>query len=215
MKGMAFARKIHGMVPPNWYYRSIKENLLQRYWHTRRFSEVTELIVETKDGIALDIGSADGVFTEVVLLKSKVAKIYGIDILAASVLWANRHWHDNRMNFSVGDAHKLKFPPKTFDLVLALEVLEHVEDPKKVLKEIHRVLKNEGYAIFLVPTDSILFRIVWTLWTKWRGKIWKDAHIQTYRDDYLLKLAGRLGFKVSNNKKFILGMLQAVKVIKN
>lgn len=208
------AADLHKNVPPDWYFRSIKENILQRYWHRRRFEEVGKLI-EPTGGKILDIGSADGVFTKVILDRSNADKIYGIDVLKSSVEWAKKHWKNNKhLSFTVGDAHKLKYGSSQFDAVFALEVLEHVFDPQDVLKEVKRILKKGGYAVFLVPTDNLLFRMIWFVWLKFRGKIWKETHVQTYRRDYLPKLSKKCGFRVETNHKFILGMLQAVKVRK-
>lgn len=44
----------------------------------------------------------------------------------------------------VGDAHCLPFKSNAFDLVIADGVLEHVKDPRKVIGEMHRVLKKVG-----------------------------------------------------------------------
>lgn len=173
-------------------------------------------MIELTGGKILDIGSADGTFTKVVLDKSNADQVIGIDVLKTSVNWANKHWRRNKkMRFMVGDAHNLKFDDQSFDAVFALEVLEHVFDPIKVLEEIKRVLIKGGYAMFLVPTESMLFRIVWFFWSKSRGKIWKNTHVHAYRDDYLIKLCKQVGFTVERNKKFILGMLQVIKVRKS
>jgi ubiquinone/menaquinone biosynthesis C-methylase UbiE len=207
------AVKLHEHVPPDWYYRSIKENIFQRYWHKRRFEEVSKLI-EPVNGKVLDIGSADGMFSKVILGKTKAKQVIGIDVLKHSVDWANKHWRDDKMKFMLGDAHKLEFPANSFDAVFALEVLEHVFKPREVLKGVKRVLKKNGYAIFLVPTDSTLFDVIWFFWTRLKGKIWRETHIQTYKHNYLVRIAKEAGFKVEVNKKFILGMLQAIKVRK-
>ena len=86
--------------------------------------------------------------------------------------------------------------------------------PLKILKDIKKVLKKNGYAVLLVPTNNFLFETIWFFWTKFRGKIWKDTHIQTYKDNYLVRLSKQVGFKIEINKKFLFGMLQAVKVRK-
>lgn len=209
--------KLHEQVPPDWYYQSIKLDPLQRYWHKRRFEEVSKLI-EPVRGEILDIGCADGMFSKVVLDKSKARKLIGIDVLKTSVAWANKHWaKTGKMKFMVGNAHQLKFPTETFDAVVALEVLEHVYRPLDVLKEIKRILKKNGYAVLLVPADSSLFRIIWFFWLHFypRGWVWRETHIQTYKNNYLPKLCKNAGFEVEANNKFILGMLQAVKVRKS
>lgn len=208
------AEELHRNVPPDWYHRSIRENIFQRYWHGRRFNEVKKLI-DKVDGNILDIGSADGVFTKVISDKSGAKKVIGIDVLKASVDWANKHWKKKkRLNFKVGDAHNLKFQNNEFDAVFSLEVLEHVHNPKKVLKEIKRVLKKDGYAVLLVPAENSLFKIVWFLWGFYRGKIWSDTHLHKYSNDQLVKLCKDVGFRVEANSKFILNMLHAIKVKK-
>lgn len=210
------AAKLHENTPKGWYYKSIKVDLLQRYWHKRRFSEIRKLI-EPVGGNILDIGCADGMFTKEVLDKSEAKEIIGVDVVKSSIDWAKAHWkNQKRMKFKVGDAEKLDFKSGTFDAVVALEVLEHVFDPRKVLDEIKRILKKGGYAIFLVPTDSLLFKIIWFFWLNFypRGYVWRETHIQSYENDNLIKLCKKVGFKIEEDKKFNLGMLQAIKVRK-
>ena len=211
------AVELHEQVPPNWYYQSLRVDPLQRYWHRRRFEEISKLIEPVK-GTVLDIGCADGMFSKVILDKSKAQRLIGIDVLKTSVAWANKHWaKTGKMKFMVADAHKLEFPSGSFDAVVALEVLEHVHKPLEVLKEIKRVLKKGGYGIFLVPTDDLLFRIVWFLWLHFypRGWVWRETHIQTYRNSYLPKICRKAGFEVEVDKKFNMGMLHVVKVRKS
>lgn len=210
------ASDLHKNVPPDWYYQSIKVDILQRFWHRRRFEEVGKL-VEPVNGQILDIGSADGVFSKVILDKSKAKKLIGIDVLKSSVDWANKHWKKTgKMKFMVGDAHKLKFKANTFDAIFCLEALEHIYYPEKALREFKRVLKRGGYGVFLVPSENFLFKVVWFLWLHFypRGQVWKETHIQTYRNNFLPKLCRKVGFRVEEEKKFNLGMLHAVKVRK-
>ena len=47
----------------------------------------------------------------------------------------------------VCDAHDLPFADNSFDLVLLIEVLEHLENPQKALDEIYRVLRSDGNLI--------------------------------------------------------------------
>jgi len=207
------AIELHENVPPDWYFRSIKENIFQRYWHKRRFKEVSKL-VEPTGGNILDIGSADGVFTKLIQEKSKADSALGIEVLEASVSWAKKHWKTPKIEFRVADAENLDFKAGTFDAVFAIEVLEHIYSPKEMIKKVKKILKKGGYAVFLVPTDSLLFEIIWFFWTKLRGRIWKETHIQSFKNDFLTRICQKVGFKIEEDRKFILGMLQVIKVRK-
>lgn len=210
------AEELHKNVPANWYFQSIRVDLLQRYWHKRRFEEVSAVTEKVK-GKILDLGCNDGTFSKIILNTSDASGLVGIDVVKKTVDWANKHWASNgKMKFKVADAHNLPFENNSFDAVFALEMLEHVFDPLKVLTEARRVLKKGGYGVFLVPSDSILFRFVWCLWLNFypRGGIWKETHIQTYRDNYLPKIVKKAGFKIEMDKKFLLGMLHLVKARK-
>ncbi len=210
------AVELHEQVPPNWYYQSLKVDPFQKYWHRRRFEEVLK-VLERVQGDVLDIGCADGMFSKVIFDGTRAKKLIGIDVLKTSVDWANKHWKKQKgMTFKVGDAHNLKFPTSTFSAVFAMEVLEHVHKPVEVFKEVKRILKKGGYAVFLVPSDSILFQVIWYLWLHFypRGWVWRETHIQTYRNNALPKMCKEAGFKVEVDKKFNLGMLHLVKVRK-
>jgi SAM-dependent methyltransferase/uncharacterized protein YbaR (Trm112 family) len=51
----------------------------------------------------------------------------------------------------IADAHDLPFSDQVFDLVIAIAVLEHVADPYRVVREIHRTLKTEGSVYAVTP----------------------------------------------------------------
>lgn len=211
----AKAAELHKNVPPDWYARSIKENFLQRFWHTTRFKEVGKMIPVTQ-GKILDVGCADGTFTRVILERSKAIKVTAIDVLATSISYAKKRFaRSKKLSFRVADAHELPFKDKEFDGVFCLEALEHVENPKKAISEMYRVLRPGGYTLTLVPSENFLFHyIVWPLWGLWRGKIWKGTHLNNFSADKLVNLIEKEGFVIVKNHKFLLGMLQAIKAVK-
>lgn len=207
--------ELHCNLPPDYYEKGIRTNPFQWFWHTRRFKNISQLIEPVK-GEVLDIGSADGTFTEVIANQSKVQKVVGIDILEKSVKYARKRFKkDKRMEFLVADAHDLPFKNNRFEAVFCLEALEHFFDPQKVLSEIKRVLKTGGYLVILVPTDTFLFKVVWWIVLHTWGKHWQETHIQSFgQKNNLVKTIKKAGFKIEKNKKFLLNMLEAVKARK-
>ena len=59
--------------------------------------------------------------------------------------------HQERWHPVCGDIVKIPFQDKTFDLVSALDVLEHVKNDELAISEISRILKKDGIAIVTVP----------------------------------------------------------------
>lgn len=65
--------------------------------------------------------------------------------------------------------YELTHKDKTFDIVFFPEVLEHLDYPDKALKEINRILKDDGYLILGVPREPL-----WRALNMARGKYLKD-----------------------------------------
>ncbi len=57
----------------------------------------------------------------------------------------------------VADACKLPYKDDFFDLVVSINLFEHIEDDERAVSEARRVLKKDGYLIFLVPAFQFLF----------------------------------------------------------
>lgn len=51
----------------------------------------------------------------------------------------------------IADAHFLPFPPGTFDTILCSEVLEHLTDPERAVREMARVLASGGKLVLTTP----------------------------------------------------------------
>ena len=202
--------QIHKEVPANHYDVGIKRNLFQRFWHKRRFSEVLK-VINPVNGPILDIGCHGGTFTRVILEKAGGSKVYGVDISHKAIDEAKRKLPLGE--FKVADATGIPFRSNFFSAVFCLEVLEHVDDPVKVLFEIKRVLKKGGYVVMLVPTDNTLFRIIWRIWTLYYP-VWRHAHVQSFTGESLEKAIKNAGLRIEKVKKFNLGMLKLIVVRK-
>lgn len=103
------------------------------------FSQATRIV---------EVGSGVGAQTEIMLERFPHLHITGIDAAEAQVARAKEHLApavaSGRVDFTVGDALHLPFEDNTFDGAFVCWLLEHVQEPVAILKEIHRVLKPNG-----------------------------------------------------------------------
>lgn len=90
-----------------------------------------------------------------------------------------------------GDVVRMPFDEKTFDVVTALEVLEHTGDIDKALREIDRVLKDEGTVIISTPKNNILWKMVWPVWERVFEKMWRNSHKQVLNERKWLEKFGK------------------------
>ena len=91
------------------------------------------------------------------------------------------------------DIHEIPFEENTFDVVFCNHVLEHVNDDKKAVKEINRVLKPGGWAIlqvpFFPPLKKETFEDSSVTSPAEREKLFgQDDHVRMYGEDYADRL---------------------------
>jgi len=96
---------------------------------------------------ALDIGCGYGYFTN--YLSGKYAETYGLDMNKKFLKFAKKKFHTPK--FVEGFAENLPFKDNYFDAIYCHDILEHVIDLNKVLKEIKRVAKKNCVLDIIIP----------------------------------------------------------------
>lgn len=111
----------------------------------------------------LEVGCGTGVVSRAIASRDGFAgTVMGVDqsqdfIAVAQTLAANEGVGD-RVQFAVGDAHKLDLPSARFDAAVAHTLVSHVRDPLAVLKEMARVVRPDGIvAVFDGDYASLTF----------------------------------------------------------
>ncbi len=103
----------------------------------------------------LDIGCGAGFISN--LLASDGLEIHGMDQSSRSIAVAARHAPPGaNVHYTSGDAYALAYPDASFDAVLLLDFLEHVEEPGQAIKEAARVLKPGGVLVFYTFNRTFL-----------------------------------------------------------
>lgn len=81
---------------------------------------------------------------------SESSEIYAMD--CSPKLIENLKEKYPQVNYAVEDIYKMTYPDNEFDYIIAGEVLEHLEEPEKAIKELARVLKPGGTLAVSVPS---------------------------------------------------------------
>src|SRR5258708_4026977 len=116
-------QEIHEDVPPDFYDTFVKNNLIQRYWHGRRFNEVAKLATKG-DGRLLDVGCDGGTLTEKVAARAGPERVVGVDISAKSLAYTITR--RPQFDLSWENAEELPFGDATFAAIFCSEVMEHL-----------------------------------------------------------------------------------------
>lgn len=132
------------------------QELEERHWWYRSRTRLVEgdlsrLYGDRKGLRILDLATACGKNLEHF---GERGQVYGIDISRESL----RYCRERRgAGIVLADAMGIPFKDGAFDLVLALDALEHFEDDAKALAEIGRVLKGGGHLVITVPALMLLW----------------------------------------------------------
>jgi len=108
----------------------------------------------------------------------------GLDLSVAMLAQAESKYP--AAGFVCGSAYQLPFPDRSFDVVICLEVLEHLHRPREALGEARRVCA--GHMLASVPQEP-----VWRLLNLARGAYWRDwgntpGHLQHWSKNAFLAL---------------------------
>lgn len=150
----------HGDVAPHteeWLDKRVRSYLQQENLYREKIRFLLDFLpVRPQHG--LDVGSSAGGLS--VALAQTGIVMEGIEPSQAgvevSIMRAQRLGLNN-VRFQHGVGENIPFSDNTFDFVISLAVLEHVQNVSAVVEETYRVLKPGGWAYFEVPNNLFPF----------------------------------------------------------
>ena len=104
----------------------------------------------------LEIGAGHGLYLSKFIEYSDPDQLNDctvIDVSQTSINFSKNFVKNDKINFICNDIFNYK-SKKKFDLIVMGEVLEHVENPLKLLKELKKHLKKTGYLFITTPTNA-------------------------------------------------------------
>lgn len=123
-----------------------------RYQSIHIFAKHIKTNVSQKPAI-IEVGCGNGINALILDNLLKNCSYIGIDIeFKHNIKSLKKRIKKLKVDFKKIDARKLSFKNKSFDLALSFASLEHIQDDYQAIKEMWRVLKNNGIAFIIVPS---------------------------------------------------------------
>jgi SAM-dependent methyltransferase len=168
----SYQTKIHQLEDTHW-------------WFTARRDCIVRLLASfnvEKDARLIDIGCSGGPL-ERTLGRLGYTNVLGIDISPES---ARRAVSQGSGNVVLMDGTRMDFKENSFDVLIASDVLEHIENENAAMKEWYRILKPGGRALIFVPAFKFL----------WSGHDDANEHYRRYTREELVEGMRRNGFVI-------------------
>jgi len=153
----------HKKPDKNWKYLPI---------YLEKMKIINKFLDKYKNLKILDAGCGEGILVD--KYKEKGYNIKGIDLNYSS------------KNIIKGDIKKMPFKDNEFDLILCLDVLEHINinEHEKIINELNRVIKKNGIIIFGLPNLAHFASRLSFLFT---GKLLRTSEVERHIGDRPIK----------------------------
>ena len=167
----------------------------------------------TVRGKVLDVGCGAGSVAKAVKRERPDLHVVGCDVSKSALALAEAS--PENVEFRSAQAEKLPFADGEFDFVWIFDVLEHVEKPEQVLREVARVLRPGGGFHIVLPLEGQ----PWTLYrflgcgTRWNAKVRHGGHIQIFSSERYSGLAAFCGVPVTATRWSYHALLQLLDVL--
>jgi len=162
-----------------------KRDLIFQFW--RKY-----FLKRDKKAKILDFGCGTGVLQEQFLKRFDV-NVHGIDISKEAIRYCKKR---GLSQVKIFNGKTIPFKANSFDLVTAIDVVEHIKDDIHALSEIKRVLKHKGITILLVPAHPKF----------WSTRDIDLQHFRRYEVGELERKCKKIGFKIIASKNVDFGV---------
>ena len=148
-----------------------------------------EIDLSSKDrkGQLLDLGCATG--SLLARLRERGWETTGVETSRAQAEYARLN---RKLDVRDVPLEKNHFPTGHFDVVLASHLIEHINDPGAAVREIHRILRDNGW--LFITTPNIAGFQARFFGSRWRSAIFD--HLYLFSEGTLKRLLGKRGFTI-------------------
>jgi ubiquinone/menaquinone biosynthesis C-methylase UbiE len=137
-------------VAGNTYDKYASKNPIERKMMEGFFGALDSMLEGLDPKVVVEIGAGEGRITERLVERFPTATVVGLDLPDTDLA---EEWDEIEVPMFFGDATRMPFVDDSIDLVVGLEVLEHVPQPDRALADIARVCR--GTVVLSVPREPI------------------------------------------------------------
>jgi 2-polyprenyl-3-methyl-5-hydroxy-6-metoxy-1,4-benzoquinol methylase len=154
-----------GVVTGNTYDKYGSDNPLVRRLMAGFERDLDDLLARCAPGSVLDVGCGEGVLVHRWAQRMRDCRVVGVDLREDSIQAGWRQRQAPNLEYRVMDGEDLPFAADEFELASAIEVLEHVPDPERTLREMARCARR--HLLVSVPREPL-----WRMLNLARGAYW-------------------------------------------
>ncbi len=119
--------------------------------HLARYAFAARWSANARNLRVLDAGCGSGYGAAHLACLDPAVQVVGLDNSEEALAYARQHYASPNLRFELGDCLVLPFGAGQFDLVVALEVIEHLAEPATFLTQVRRVLSASGRLLVSTP----------------------------------------------------------------
>lgn len=140
------------IITGNFYNKYQSRHLIERFLVKRYDKHLIKLVESLPISTIYEVGSGEGHIIGLINNFKKQYKIIGSDI-DFNLIYQLKKLENKKYNLVINQAEDLPIKRNSIDLVLACEVLEHINGPRSFLSECLRL--NANYYIFTIPNEPL------------------------------------------------------------
>ncbi len=186
-------------VPSDWWDDQTRWLRILKNMVPARFAFFDPIVGDWRGLAVLDLGCGGGFMAAALAQRGSI--VTGVDPSEGAIASARRHAEREnlRVDYRVGSGERLPCAENSYDVVVCVDVLEHVEDVDAVLREVRRVLRPSGMLLFDTINRNPLASFVMVMVAEnVMGLIPRGAHDprRFIRPEELVRKLAAVGFKV-------------------